>query len=206
MPVGQAAEQGVPRSSGSLMRAALSFSRRADRLAELTGKVSMWVVVPLVVVGFLNVVLRYFGERIGTRLTTNGWIEAQWYLYSLIFLLGFNYILRHGINVRVDFWYGHQSARRKAWIDLIGHAIGLIPFCLIGIIISIPQVQTSWRLLETSPDPDGLPRYPIKTMIPIAFALLLIQGLAEVVKLIAVLREVVPEETVEEPEAPIRVE
>lgn len=193
-------------SAGPVMRAAFWYQRRADQLAEITGRLAQAVVIPTIIVGFVNVVLRYAGFLTGTQLVGGALFELQWYLYSLIFLFAFNYILKHQINVRVDFWFAHQPKRTKAWIDFIGHLVSLIPFCVIALWISIPQIMTSWRLQEQSPDPGGLPRYPIKTMIGVAFALLLIQAVAELIKLIAVLRGVVDEAALEEQEAPIRVE
>ena len=172
------------------MKALLAYQRGADRVSEWTGEISRYAVLVTVAVGFINVVLRYFGEFSDTRLTNNGLIEAQWYLYSLIFLFGFGYILKHQINVRVDFWFAEQPVRTRAWIDFIGNIVGLIPFAIIGIWVSVPQVMTSWRLNEQSPDPSGLPRAPIKTMIVVAFAILLMQALAEQIKLFAILRDV----------------
>jgi TRAP-type mannitol/chloroaromatic compound transport system permease small subunit len=145
------------------------------------------VVIPTVAIGFINVVLRYTGQNIGRRLTSNAIIELQYYLFSIIFLLGFAYVLKHQINVRVDFWYAHQPVSRKAWIDFVGHWIGLIPFCLIGIWVSFPQAWNSIRVGEMSPDADGLPRGPIKALLAISFLLLLIQALAEQIKLYAVI-------------------
>jgi TRAP-type mannitol/chloroaromatic compound transport system permease small subunit len=191
---------------GRVMTAALAYQRFADRLSEWMGKISQYVVIVTVVVGFVNVVLRYTGQLAGVRLTNNGLIEAQWYLYSLIFLFGFGYILKHQVNVRVDFWFANQPRRRKAWIDIIGHSISLIPFCLIAIWVSVPQVRTSWQLNEQSPDPSGLPRAPIKTMIIVAFVLLLAQAVAEMVKLIAVLRGLGEQVGIEESDTPIRIE
>ncbi len=138
-------------------------------------------------VGFVNVVLRYIGQATSTRLTTNTIIELQWYMYSGIFLLGFAYILKHQINVRVDFWFANQPAKRKAWIDFAGHWIGLIPFCLIGIWVSFPQAWQSISIWEQSPDADGLPRGPIKMLLAIAFLLLFLQAIAEQIKLYAVI-------------------
>jgi TRAP-type mannitol/chloroaromatic compound transport system permease small subunit len=191
---------------GRVMTAALAYQRFADRLSEWMGKISQYVVIVTVVVGFVNVVLRYTGQLAGVRLTNNGLIEAQWYLYSLIFLFGFGYILKHQVNVRVDFWFANQPRRRKAWIDIIGHSISLIPFCLIAIWVSVPQVRTSWQLNEQSPDPSGLPRAPIKTMIIVAFVLLLAQAVAEMVKLISVLRGLDEQVGIEESDTPIRIE
>lgn len=187
-----------------MMRAAFAYQRAADRLAEWTGSISKWVVIPTILVGLTNVILRYVGQFFSVRLTNNTLVELQWYLYSLIFLFGFAYILKHGINVRVDFWFAHQTKRTKAWIDFVGHLMGLIPFALIGLWVSIPQVQTSWRLNEQSPDAGGLARAPIKTMLAISFALLLIQALAEMVKVIGVLRGLDVE--LEELDKPLRIE
>ncbi len=192
--------------AGPIMRAAFAYQRFADRFSEWMGTISKYMVMITVLVGFTNVVLRYSGERLGFRFTNNGLIEAQWYLYSLIFLFGFGYILKHGVNVRVDFWFANQPKRTKAWIDFVGHLIALLPFCIIGIWISIPQVQTSWRLNEQSPDPSGLPRAPIKTMILVGLILLLIQAIAEVVKLVATLRGVADDLAVLEADTPVRIE
>ena len=192
--------------AGPIMRAAFAYQRFADRFSEWMGAISKYMVTITVLVGFMNVLLRYTGERIGIQLTNNGLLEAQWYLYSLIFLFGFGYILKHGVNVRVDFWFANQSKRRKAWIDLVGHLIALIPFCIIGIWISIPQIQTSWRLNEQSPDPSGLPRAPIKTMILVGLVLLLIQALAQIVKLVATLRGVSDDNAGLEADTPVRIE
>ena len=135
------------------MRAAFAYQRFADRFSEWMGAISKYMVMITVLVGFMNVLLRYTGERIGIQLTNNGLLEAQWYLYSLIFLFGFGYILKHGVNVRVDFWFANQTKRRKAWIDFVGHLIALVPFC----IIPDPDLMATERAIprskRTSPGP-----------------------------------------------------
>ena len=187
-----------------------------DKLTEGLGSLSMYFVIITVTIGFANVVLRYLGRFVEIRLTSNLFIELQWYLYSLIFFFGFAYILKHNINVRVDFWFANQSPKRKATIDFIGHLIALIPFCIMGIAVTINPVLASWGLRpngtwgtwELSPDPSGLPRAPIKTMIIIAFVTLLLQALVEMIRLYAVLRDVEelkPDKLVEI-EAPLRIE
>ena len=193
------------REPGQVMRAALAYKRFADGVSEVFGGLSRWFVIATILVGLVNTVLRYIGAATENKLTNNSVIEAQWYLYSIIFLLGFGYVLKHGINVRVDFWFANQSRRRKAWIDLIGHSISLIPFCALGIWISWKGVSFSWSILEQSPDADGLPRYPIKTMILIGIILLSIQAVAEVIKNVAILRGV-PIDDDDDVDAPIRVE
>ncbi|PWH12065.1 MAG: C4-dicarboxylate ABC transporter substrate-binding protein [Anaerolineae bacterium] len=173
----------------------LKFSRWMDSVSMYLGKVAAFLVILTVAIGFYNVVARYLGRFVGVKLTTNMLIELQWYLFSLIFLLGFPYILKIGENVRVDFLYANWSMKTKAWVNLIGHLF-LLTFCIIGIWVTFYPVLQSWGLLpdgtfgqwEVSPDPDGLPRAPIKTMMPIGFALLFLQGLAEIFKNIARIR------------------
>lgn len=168
------------------MRPFDAYRRFADGLSEVMGTISQYLVIVVVVVGFVNLVLRETGKRLGTQLTNNGLIETQWYIYGIIFLLAFGYILKHQINVRVDFWFADQPPRRKALIDFVGHLISLVPFAVIGLWVSLDAVQFSWQINEQSPDPSGLPRAPIKTMILVGFILLLIQAIAELIKLIGV--------------------
>ena len=188
------------------MRALLRLAHFIDAISEKAGDVSTITVLVVVVIGFYNVFVRYLGRFIGIQLSSNVFIEIQWYLYSLIFLSGFAYILKHGDNVRVDLFYARWSRRTKAWIDLLGTALFVIPFCLVGITVAIKPVLVSWGqqpdgswgLWEMSPDPSGLPRAPIKTMIIMGFVLLLLQAISQTIKYIALLRgnmEVLPELT-----------
>ena len=199
--------EGLRDDMGPVFGFFLAYVKWADYFAEKTGRLAAWVVLPTVAVGFVNVVLRYTGQFLGVRLTSNAIIELQWYLYSLIFLLGFAYVLKHQINVRVDFWFANQPAKRKAWIDFAGHLIALLPFAVMGIWVSLPQSIQSIRVWEQSPDASGLPRGPIKLMLAIAFVLLLFQAIAEQVKLYAIITDRGHLVHVElEHEAPIRVE
>lgn len=197
-------------------RILVQYMRLVDKLSDSLGAISMYLVIITVAIGFANVVLRYVGRFIGQRLSSNFFIELQWYLYSLIFLFGFAYILKHNINVRVDFWYANQSPKRKAMIDFIGHLLALIPFCILGLVVSFNPVLISWGrrpggewgTWELSPDPSGLPRAPIKTMILVGFFMLLLQGTVEMIRLWAIMRdidELKPTE-IEELEAPLRIE
>jgi TRAP-type mannitol/chloroaromatic compound transport system permease small subunit len=177
------------------MKALLKIADIIDGLTEWVGGLANWIVVIVILVGFFNVVARYLGRFVGTRLTSNVFIELQWYLFSLIFFLGFAYILKHGVNVRVDFLYTHWDEKRKAWVDFLGTVLFLIPLCLIGIYVTLNPVMISWGRLpngnwgtwEMSPDPEGLPRAPIKTMIIVAFGLLLLQSIAQAIKYLAII-------------------
>lgn len=184
----------------------LAFQDWADRFSELTGKIAKWMVLPTVAVGFVSVILRYTGQLTGQRLTNNAIIELQWYLYSTIFLVGFAYVLKHQVNVRVDFWYAEMPLKRRAWIDFVGHWISLVPFCVLGIYVSVPQAIQSISVWEQSPDANGLPRGPIKALLAIAFVLLLIQAVAEQIRLFAVITDRGHLVEVKEPDEPIRVE
>lgn len=178
------------------MKALLKFADLVDGLTERVGGLANLIVIIVIVVGFYNVVARFVGRYIGVRLSSNVFIELQWYLFSLIFFFGFAYILKHGVNVRVDFLYTNWSEKQKAWIDFLGTLLFLIPLCIIGIYVTYNPVMTSWGRLpngkwgtwEVSPDPEGLPRAPIKTMIIIAFVLLLLQSLAQAIKHWAVIQ------------------
>jgi TRAP-type mannitol/chloroaromatic compound transport system permease small subunit len=166
----------------------LRVARVIDRLSDLVGELLLWLVALVVLIGSVNAILRYLGRFTGTSLSPNSAIEMQWYLFSLIFLLGAGYALRQDAHVRVDVLYVRGSPRTRAWIDLLGTLLLLIPFCVTTIFLAWPAVAASWRVREGSPDPGGLPRYPIKSVILLGFGLLLLQGIAEALKRIAFLR------------------
>ncbi len=164
------------------------FVRLVDGFTERVGRAVSWLVLAMVLIGAYNAVARYLGRGLGVNLSSNAYLEAQWYLFSLVFLLGAAYTFKHDNHVRVDVLYGRMSKRGRLWIDLIGTVVFLLPFSLFTLWVSWPSVRNSWTVLEGSPDPGGLPRYPIKSMILVAFALLALQGCAEVVRGIALLR------------------
>ncbi len=176
------------------MRTLLKLSAAIDAVSELFGQLANWIVLITIAIGFYNFAVRFTGRWTGLQLSSNVYIELQQYLFSLIFLLGFAYILKHGINVRVDFLYARWSDRTRALIDLVGTLAFLIPFCIIGIYVTISPVLTSWGRLpdgtwgawEMSPDANGLPRAPIKSMIIVAFTLLLMQAISQTIKYLAV--------------------
>lgn len=170
------------------MQFLLQISRWIDRISRSLGRLALGLTLIMTAVGAYNAITRYLGRYIGTNLSSNRYIEVQWYLFSLIFLLGAAYVLQKDAHVRVDIIYGRLSERQKAWVDLLGALLMLLPFCAIVIFYSIPAVRNSWSVLEQSSDPSGLPRYPLKTVIPVAFAWLGIQGLSEVIKRVAFLR------------------
>ena len=164
------------------MRRLLQISRFIDTVNEWIGRLAYWLVLFMVLVGVWNVVGRYVGRLVGFNLTSNALIEIQWYLFDLVFLLGGVYALKHNEHVRVDIFYKDLSTRRKALVNFVGSIVFLIFFCAWVIYFSWGTVLSSWQILEMSPDPGGLPRYPIKSFIIIGLLLLIFQGISEAIK------------------------
>jgi TRAP-type mannitol/chloroaromatic compound transport system permease small subunit len=125
--------------------------------------------------------------RYALNLSSNAWLEIQWYLFSAIFLLGAGYALKHNAHVRIDIIASRLSQRRRAWIDIVGAAAFLLPMSLTILWLSVPMFWQSYVGGEISPDAGGLVRWPVKILIPIGFTLLTLQGLAEIAKRVAFL-------------------
>ncbi len=164
------------------MRLLLALSRAIDALSEAVGRLVVWLVLLVALLSAGNAVMRY-----AFNYSSNAYLEAQWYMFSLIFLLGGAYALKHNAHVRIDLIYGRFSKRTQAWIDVVGTLLFLIPLSLGVIYLAWPWFLNSFTAREVSPDVGGLPRWPIKLMVPVGFALLLLQGLSELIKRIAFL-------------------
>jgi len=172
----------------------LRIASHIDRTNEWIGRAVYWLTLFMVLVGSYNALVRYLDRFVGLGLSSNTYIELQWYMFSLIFLLGAAYTLKHDSHVRVDVLIARLSPRGRAWINLLGTVLFLIPFCVLVLWTSWPIVRNSWIVLETSSDPGGLPRYPIRTAIPVAFLLLMFQGVSVAIKQIGFLRGHLPVE------------
>lgn len=164
------------------------FTRAIDRLTSHLGRFISWLTLAMVLIGAYNAIARYLGRFIGVNLSSNLYLELQWYLFSLIFLLGAGFALKENAHVRVDVLYGRLRRKAKARIDVIGSLLMLLPFCGFVLWVSWPSIRNSWIVREGSPDPGGLPRYPLKAVIIVAFVLLVAQGISQLLKDIAVLR------------------
>ena len=148
------------------------------KIISKTGKISSWFSLALVLLISTDVLLRYV-----FNFSTASLYEMEWHLFAIIFLLASPYTLQKNKHVRVDVFYNNFSKRKKNIIDLIGNIIFLIPFSFIIFYTSLPFVEDSYSILESSPDPGGLPyRFIIKSIIPIAFFLLMIQGILNTIK------------------------
>ena len=151
-----------------------------DCVVEFSGKAISWLVLLLVLLVGYDVAMRYLFNAGSIRLQ-----ELEWHLFSLIFLLGAAYTYIHDDHVRLDLFYHSHfiNEQKRAYINLIGSLFFLMPFCILVIYSSFPFIQQSFQFQEGSPDPGGLPyRWLLKSVIPSAFFLLFLQGLAEVMK------------------------
>ena len=165
------------------MRTWLALARAIDALNERVGRIVLWLVGAVTLISAGNAIARYALGR-----SSNAWLEVQWYLFAAIFLLAAGYALKHNAHVRVDIFYGWLSERKRAWIDLFGTVLFLLPFSLLLAWLSWHGFIEALRLGETSPDAGGLVRWPVRLLLPLGFALLALQGTSEAIKRIAFLR------------------
>ena len=155
-----------------------TYVQIVDAMSERLGRAISWLATVLVVVVCYDVFTRYFLKNSIVAVQ-----ELQWHLFAIIFLLAAPYTLKHDRHVRVDVLYTRFSPKTKAWINLLGSFVLLLPFAIITIYSSIDFVQNSFAVGETSPDPGGLPaRYVLKAMIPISMFLLSLQAFSEAAK------------------------
>lgn len=164
------------------------FSDAGDRLNDLIGVGIRWLTLSMVLVGAGGALLRYSSRGLGLSLNLTPWIEIQWYMFSVIFLLGAAYGLKHDVHVRVDIMYSRLSRKGRAWLDLAGSVLFLVPFSVMMLWVSWPAIRSSWSIREVSPDPGGLARYPVKALIIVSFVLLLLQAVSQILKQVDILR------------------
>ena len=167
------------------MNALLALSRGIDKLSTLIGRTTSWLAALMIAIGAGNAIMRYVSRDLGLEWGGNAALETQWYLFSLMFLLGAAWTLERDAHVRVDVLYGRLPFKVKAGINLAGTLLFLLPFCAFAIYVSTPSILNSWEVRELSQDPGGLPRYPIKAMILVSFGLLATQGLSQGIKALA---------------------
>ena len=179
-----------------IMRFLLACSRWIDALNERAGRYAAWLVLACILISAANAVARY-----GFNFSSNAFLEIQWYLYSIVFLCAAGYTLKHNAHVRIDIVSARLSSRARAWIDLLGGLFMLLPAAAIMLWFGWNAFLESYRIDEVSADAGGLLRWPIKFVIPLAFLLLMLQGVSESIKRIAFLRGLAPvEQPKREPE------
>lgn len=165
------------------MRPLLHVSRAVDWLNERLGIIANWLVLLACLVSAGNAMMRYAFD-----LSSNAWLEAQWYMFAAIVMLGASYTLKRNEHVRVDILYLRLSERGQLWVDLIGSVLFLVPICGLLVWLSWPFFLYSFIGNEMSSNAGGLLRWPVKLMMPAGFALLALQGVSEIIKRAAALK------------------
>ncbi|MBW6495185.1 MAG: TRAP transporter small permease subunit [Burkholderiaceae bacterium] len=169
------------------MRHFLTLSRAIDAGTSLVGRVVYWLILVAVLISAGNAILRY---SIGY--SSNASLEMQWYLSSAVFLLCAGYAMLHQAHVRIDLISGRFSARVNAWVDVFGIIVMVLPVCAVITVFGWDAFVSSYQIGEVSLDAGGLLRWPVKLLIPIGFALLIVQAISELIKKIAFLRGLLP--------------
>ncbi len=166
----------------------LRLSRAIDALNERVGHLVYWLILAAVIVSAANASVRYAFD-----MSSNGWLELQWYLFSAVFLLAAGYTLLHNEHVRIDVILSRLSPRGRAWVDLLGGLFFLLPMAIMIMALSWPAVVESFARNEYSSDAGGLLRWPVKILIPIGFLLLSLQGVSEIIKRVGFLLGHIPD-------------
>ncbi|MEC5388012.1 TRAP transporter small permease subunit [Uliginosibacterium sp. H3] len=165
------------------MKALLRFAGWIDQLNRIFGWVATAGVLVCCLVSTGNALSRY-----AFSLSSNAWLEIQWYIFAGIVMLGAAVTLARNEHVRVDVLYGRLPARGKAWADLLGLLIFLMPAMLTLLYFSAPYFLSSWNSQEYSSNEGGLIIWPARLMLPLGFLLVCLQGVSEIIKRIGYLR------------------
>ena len=165
------------------MQGLLSFSRAVDALNEKIGKAAAWLILVAVLVSTINALFRY-----GFSMSSNAWLELQWYLFAGTFLLCAPWTLKCNEHIRIDVVTGRFSPQVHAKIDIVGGLLFLIPMCVVILWSAVPFTLESITSGENSSNAGGLIVWPAKLLIPVGFTLLLLQGISEVIKRVAFLK------------------
>lgn len=159
------------------MQALLSISRLIDAINDRIGRLMMWFILAATLISAVNAIIR---KVFGT--SSNAWLEVQWYLFAAVFLLGGGYAFLRNAHVRIDFLSSKFSARTRNWVDIVGVVVFLAPLCLLMIHEGWPVFARAWVSGEMSSNAGGLIRWPVYLLIPVGFAILLLQGGSEIIK------------------------
>jgi TRAP-type mannitol/chloroaromatic compound transport system permease small subunit len=187
------------------LTALLSFARAIDELSRRFSYVAIYLVLFASLISAFNAIFRYstnamlwLEKYLGGgvfqglidiyRENSNTLSETQWYMFAAIVMLGGAWTLKVNEHVRVDLVYGSVSERTRTWIDLLGGIFFLLPMCVLMIYFTWPWFMQAWTTGEGSLNSGGLVRWPVKLLVPIGFALVGLQGIAEIIKCIAALR------------------
>ena len=168
------------------MKPLLTLSRTIDRVNEFIGKQISWLILVAVLVSAGNAIVRK-----AFNISSNAWLEAQWYLFGAVFMLAAAYTLKQNEHIRIDIFYGTRSKRTQDWIDLFGHLFFLLPLCSLMVWLLIPNTWHAYQSGEVSANAGGLILWPSKFVILLGFILLMLQCDSEIIKRIAIMRGVI---------------
>lgn len=170
------------------MNGLLALSRFIDRVTAFVGKFVAWLVLAAVIISAGNAILRK-----AFSISSNAWLELQWYLFGAVFMLAAAFTLQTNDHIRIDIIYSGRSKRTQDWIDLIGHVLFLMPFTILMIWLLGPYVWRSFLSGEVSQNAGGLALWPAKAMLLAGFTLLFFQGISEIIKRVAIMRGLIPD-------------
>jgi TRAP-type mannitol/chloroaromatic compound transport system permease small subunit len=176
----------------------LAFSKFVDDMNGHIGRACSWLILAAVLISAVNAAIRYT-----FNMSSNAWLEIQWYLFSAVFLFCAGYTLLNNQHVRIDVIAGRLSKRTQAWIDIVGTIFFLMPMAITIMWLSWPVFVEAYQRHEVSTNAGGLIVWPARLMLPIGFFLLIAQGFSELIKRVAFLRGLIPDPTekVSEPTA-----
>jgi len=172
------------------MRGLLKLSGAIDWLNAQVGRWVIWLILGSTIISGINAAVRK-----AFNVSSNAYLEVQWYLFAAAFLIASGYTLLNGEHVKIDVLYGRLSKRTRMWIDIVGFTFFLTPMCLIVLFFGVPFFLQGFHSGEMSSNAGGLVRWPVYLMMPLGFALLLLQGWSELIKRIAFLRGLIPDPT-----------
>ncbi len=167
----------------------LALSRFIDRINEFIARYVSWLVLGAILVSAVNATVRKVFD-----ISSNAWLELQWYLFAAVFLLASANTLQKNEHIRIDIWYGSRSPRTRNWIDLFGHVFFLLPFCLLMLWLLVPYVTLSFRSGEMSTNAGGLIIWPAKALLLAGFVQLTAQAVSEIIKRIAIMRGLIEDQ------------
>jgi TRAP-type mannitol/chloroaromatic compound transport system permease small subunit len=170
------------------LQSLLKLSRGIDAFTRWVGRRLAWLILVAVVISAVNAVVRKVFDT-----SSNSWLELQWVLFSIVFLLCSAWTLLDNEHIRIDIVNNMLPKQVRNSIDIIGHLFFLMPLCIIMIITGVPFFRRSVEINEQSGNAGGLPQWPAKSLIMIGFAMLLVQGISELIKRIAVMRGLIPD-------------
>jgi len=170
------------------LQSLLKISNGIDAFTRWVGKRLAWLILVAVVVSAVNAIIRKSFDT-----SSNSWLELQWVLFSIVFLLCASWTLLDNEHIRIDIVNNNFPKKVRDAIDVIGHAFFLLPLTIVMIVTGGPFFMRSVEINEQSGNAGGLPQWPAKSLIIIGFAMLLMQGISELIKRIAVMRDLIPD-------------